>query len=60
MPKGPKIGFDFYARCGAVPWDDLLSGKADHAPEMRLILKEEHHYQGDYSDDSQWQSFEGH
>ena len=52
-----KVDFECYARHGSVPWEDLLSGKAESAQEVRLIVSSRSYYNFSFSDDHQWRSF---
>lgn len=54
-----KVDFECYARHGSVPWQDLLSGKAESAGEVRLIVSRESYYNFEFSDDHKWSSFVG-
>jgi hypothetical protein len=52
-----KVDFECYARHGSVSWDDLLSGKAEFAGEVRLVVSAESYYNFGFSDDRKWSSF---
>lgn len=58
-PTGPKIDYHAYARTCSHSWDELISGKVPEAPEMRLALRMDNFYLGEFQDDSVWQCFRG-
>lgn len=58
-PTGPKIDFDAYSRRGSHSWNDLLSGETAEASEIRLGLRPDNFYLGEFGDDTIWQSFRG-
>lgn len=58
-PTGPKIDFDAYSRRGSHSWNDLLSGESAEASEIRLGLRPDNFYLGEFGDDTIWQSFRG-
>ena len=55
-PSGSKIDFPAYARSGSHFWDDLLNGKVTEAPELRVGLRTDNYYLGEFQDDTVWQS----
>ncbi|MDB4726710.1 hypothetical protein OAF66_00935 [bacterium] len=58
-PTGPKIDFDAYSRRGSHSWNDLLSGETTEASEIRLGIRPDNFYLGEFRDDTIWQSFRG-
>lgn len=58
-PSGPKIDFHSYARTSSHSWEDLLSGKVSEGEEMRIGIRPDTFYLGEFQDDSVWQSFRG-
>lgn len=55
--EGAKVDFECYARHGSATWQDLLSGKASEASEMRGFLAKEFLYTNQFSDEKQWNCF---
>ena len=58
-PSGSKVDFDAYSRRGSHSWEDLLSGHTKEAPEIRLGIRADNFYLGEFQDDTIWQSFRG-
>ena len=58
-PEGPKIDFHAYAQTNSHSWEDLLSGKIAEGTEMRLGIRPDAFYLGEFQDDSIWQCFRG-
>jgi hypothetical protein len=56
-PGGARVDFKCYARFGSVPWQDLLSGKAETAEELRVVLQEGGFYLREFADESRWVHF---
>ena len=52
-PEGEKIDWDAFARYGTASWQDLLSGKADHAT-VRVFARPATYYNYHFSDDKKW------
>ncbi|MEI6605924.1 MAG: hypothetical protein WCP35_11480 [Verrucomicrobiota bacterium] len=51
-----KVDFKAYARHGSAVWDDLLTGKATHASELRVFIKQDNYYNYEFSNDERWQN----
>ena len=50
-----KVDFKAYARAGSVPWEDLLTGKAKEAAELRVFLQEGNYYNYGFAHEVRWQ-----
>jgi hypothetical protein len=49
-----KVDFHAYARHGAVPWDELLAGKATQATELRVFIQKGNYYNYEFSREERW------
>ena len=56
-PRGSKVDFECYARLGSVGWDEVLSGKAKEAAEVRVILQAGCYYLHSFKDEQKWLHF---
>ncbi|MGC6467507.1 MAG: hypothetical protein ACON38_06225 [Akkermansiaceae bacterium] len=53
----PSIDFDFYSRYCDPSLSELLDGEALSSRESRVVLEQDHYYDGEFTDDEIWQSF---
>ncbi len=53
---GGGVDFKCYSLYGSASWNDLLSGSATKAEEVRVILEPSTYYNGEFSDEKKWQS----
>ncbi|RYD61593.1 MAG: hypothetical protein EOP83_16660 [Verrucomicrobiaceae bacterium] len=56
-PRGAKVDFECYARLGSVTWDDVLSGKATEAAEVRVLLQAGSYYLHAFKEEQKWLHF---
>ncbi len=54
---GAHVDFPSYARHCSESWENLLSGKATSADEVRVFIERGNAYLHGYSDDQQWASY---
>jgi len=52
-----KVDFKAYARHGSVPWEDLLSGTAKQASEVRVLIQKTDYYNFEFADEQRWIDF---
>jgi len=52
-----KVDFKAYARHGSVPWEDLLSGTAKQASEVRVLIQKSDYYNFEFADERRWIDF---
>jgi hypothetical protein len=52
---GGKVDFKCFALYGSETWEDLLSGKATKADEVRVIIERSTYYNGVFSEEEKWQ-----